>query len=124
MTDTDKSRELFNALRREGECYHTWQSHGYQYHMTCLECHKSRNDKGSKYGEVINPDFFSPPSEEQGWIWFGWMWERVEQAQWRGLFYTWLWDKFTHSGIIFLEGNIGCTAFADALYSYFESQNG
>lgn len=103
---TTKSEYLFKKLAREGECWHYWVK------GACSVC-------GEWYGIGDHPDFFSPPSEEQGWIWFGWLWERMKDHDKWGNFGTiFNWDDEIDKSLI------SCKDLAEALHLWFEGQKG
>ena len=118
MTDTiDKSRELFNWLKREGECWHRFDTliSGIGGNsIGCSICHAAIK-AGNR---TDNPNFFSPPSDKE-WQWFGWLWERIQDRQ-----QYWL-DWFFKARIGDREYNqlISCTALAEALYEWFKNES-
>ena len=114
MTDIAKSRELFNWLKRDTDCWHEWEQVDMRFVCMVLDCDKETPNPNW----CPNPDFFSPPSEEQAAINFFWLWDRIkEQENWRDFTcsmraYDW-WLSI-----------MGCEALAEALHSYFEGQKG
>jgi hypothetical protein len=127
---TDKSRELFNALKREGECFHRFftasdRRHPFSKFMWCV-CRCGKQFEGDWNGaEMI--DFFSPPSEEQAAINFFWLWNRAIDTDWWGNFIAWTygreWNLDYEDLSNYLIWLVKVDIFADALHSYL-SQKG
>lgn len=82
MTDTEKgAREVFEALKRPGECWHkkgrsTKANPDGDY--WCVNC-KSHLE----YAHENNPDFSTPEG-------FFWMWERLKEKEWVVEFFKYL----------------------------------
>ena len=85
MTD----QELFDKLKRDGECWHEWKKGGYF----------------EGYPNPHNPDFSTPDG-------FFWLWERAQEKEWWD-------DMIWHSSffIAFIEV-IHPTRFTEALKKY------
>ena len=75
MTD----KELFEKLKRDGECWHEWKRDGLTSDdyigIMCIKCKKflptgAEPYKNSFYGDYANPDFSTPDG-------FFWLWDRV-----------------------------------------------
>lgn len=103
MTD----QELFEHLKREGECWHEW------YEGFCYKCDRSR---------VVhcNPDFSTPEG-------FFWLWERAMKKGWWEAYKNWLWNKeLSGQGISFFtympDKYIAPTSFRDSLMGFFEEE--
>ena len=121
MTTTEKSEYLFNKLKREGECWkHNWighigRDHAKAINYTYRQCELCglRYEEGIPLPGNLAMNFFSPSSEEHGWIMFGWLWERTPAE---------LKESFESGKYSFLL--IKCSILANALYEWFESQKG
>jgi len=73
-----ENQELFERLKREGECWHELELHNMEYRR-CKLCSRGFSTENgivdSLTGEHINPDFST-------WEGFGWLWERVIEKEW------------------------------------------
>ena len=105
MTD----QELFEKLKREGECWFT----GYQIIQRCrgedLDTGEISNCRIVYDPQERNPDFSTPDG-------FFWLWERAKEQDW--------WDEFCnaspHKAWLFPIGWINPTRFTEALKQYLE----
>ena len=77
MTNQEREEELvFNLLKREGECWHEGQ----------FNCKKCGYDAGFSAVHRSNPNFSTPEG-------FFWMWDRLQEKEWVGDFWDWIYDK-------------------------------
>jgi len=111
MTD----QELFEKLKRDGECWHALELHNMEYRR-CKLCSRGFSTENgivdSLTGEHINPDFST-------WEGFGWLWERVGEKEW---FHNHFLPAYNHCG---RYGDIAWwfinpTRFTEALKEYLE----
>jgi len=104
-TDIEKSRLLFEAVKRPEDCWHELKP----LWLTCLKCsytHSSNN--------ALNPNFFDPG--DQAWNNFGWLLERMNDHNTRVGFLV---DDATKSHDL-----IDCAKLADALWDYLDLEVG
>ena len=111
MTD----QELFDKLKRDGECWHefpayTRDSIEYPGQQKCVKCGKLFPNVIAVLGHP-NPDFTTPDG-------FFWLWERAKEQDW--------WDEFCnaspHKAWLFSICWINPTRFTEALKQYLSKE--
>ena len=111
-------RELFEWLKREGECCHLFEPDGDSFSMLCSKC-----------GEYQDDISFIPNLSSPGWPEFGWLWERAKEKEWWEDFLIYLQsikkqNRFDNGLEYFMGvGLIDPARFTRALFEFLEEHD-